>query len=62
VRDSWPRLRTSDFPALQRSALATLDVTGGSPEMKPDFRWLVERARGVDLHVIDRCNPTIYGG
>lgn len=37
----------------------TLDVTGGSPEMNPDFRWLVEQARGCGIHVMDRLNPTI---
>lgn len=39
--------------------LEYLDLTGGSPEMNPDFRWLVEKARKQGLHVMDRCNPTI---
>jgi len=39
--------------------LETLDLTGGSPEMNPDFRWLVQQARQQGLHVMDRCNPTI---
>ncbi|MDN5781232.1 MAG: arsenosugar biosynthesis radical SAM protein ArsS [Luteimonas sp.] len=39
--------------------VATLDVTGGSPEMNPDFRWLVGQARAAGLHVMDRLNPTI---
>lgn len=37
----------------------TLDLTGGSPEMNPRFRWLVEEARQMGLHVMDRLNPTI---
>lgn len=37
----------------------TLDLTGGSPEMNPNFRRLVAGARGLGLHVMDRCNPTI---
>jgi radical SAM/Cys-rich protein len=37
----------------------TLDLTGGSPEMNPHFRWLVEQARERGLHVMDRLNPTI---
>lgn len=37
----------------------TLDLTGGSPEMNPEFRWLVVAAKKQGLHVIDRCNPTI---
>ena len=104
--DSWPRLAASDFPALRRAAVATLqlnlgyqcnircihchvdagpsrtermeratmelalavaarrrvttlDLTGGSPEMNPEFRWLVTEARDAGLHVLDRLNPTI---
>ena len=37
----------------------TLDLTGGAPEMHPDFRVLVEGARALGLEVIDRCNLTI---
>jgi radical SAM/Cys-rich protein len=36
-----------------------LDLTGGSPEMNPHFRWLVQTARAQGLHVMDRLNPTI---
>lgn len=36
-----------------------LDLTGGSPEMNPDFRWLVREARTRGLGVLDRFNPTI---
>ncbi len=39
--------------------LQVMDVTGGSPEMNPAFRWLIESAKALGLHVIDRCNPTI---
>ncbi|MCC5864543.1 MAG: arsenosugar biosynthesis radical SAM protein ArsS [Wenzhouxiangella sp.] len=37
----------------------TLDLTGGSPEMNPHFRCLVEQARKLGMHVMDRLNPTI---
>jgi len=43
----------------EKYKLEYLDLTGGSPEMNPDFRWLVEEARKQGLHVMDRCNPTI---
>jgi radical SAM/Cys-rich protein len=43
----------------ERQRVATLDLTGGSPEMNPDFRWLVTTARARGLHVMDRVNPTI---
>ncbi len=42
-----------------RLEVETLDLTGGSPEMNPRFRWLVEQARARGLHVMDRLNPTI---
>lgn len=48
--------------ALQIAAqygLTTLDLTGGAPELNPDFRWLVMAARQQGLHVIDRCNLTV---
>ncbi len=37
----------------------TLDLTGGAPEMHPDFRYLVRAARDRGIEVIDRCNLTI---
>ena len=43
----------------ERHGVRNLDVTGGSPEMNPHFRWLVAEARGAGLHVMDRLNPTI---
>jgi radical SAM/Cys-rich protein len=36
-----------------------VDITGGAPELHPDFRWLVEQARALGRKVIDRCNLTI---
>lgn len=108
MHDTWPLLQHSDFPAIQRAKLTTLqlnlgykcnlscihchvnagprrtetmdedtmllaldvarhlgvetlDLTGGSPEMNPRFRWLVEQAKAMGLHVMDRLNPTIMG-
>jgi radical SAM/Cys-rich protein len=40
---------------------ATLDITGGAPELHPQFRSLVARARAIGVRVIDRCNLTILG-
>lgn len=106
MHDTWPLLKDSDFPEIERGAVTTLqlnlgyrcnlscihchvnagprrteamdratmqlalevadrlqvqnlDLTGGSPEMNPQFRWLVEQARSAGLHVMDRLNPTI---
>lgn len=39
--------------------LKTVDLTGGAPEMNPDFRWFVEEITKLKRHVIVRCNLTI---
>lgn len=39
--------------------VTTLDITGGAPELHPDFRDLVRGARSLGRTVIDRCNLTI---
>jgi radical SAM/Cys-rich protein len=46
---------------LDESAIPILDLTGGAPEMIPDFRYFIERAKELQpsRHVIDRCNLTI---
>ena len=106
MRDTWPLLKSTTFPAIERGELDTLqlnlgylcniscihchvnagpkrkelmdkatmeialqvaeklnikifDLTGGTPEMNPHFRWLVEQARERGIHVMDRLNPTI---
>jgi radical SAM/Cys-rich protein len=41
------------------SGTRKLDLTGGAPELNPHFRELVDRACGIGVHVIDRCNLTI---
>jgi radical SAM/Cys-rich protein len=37
----------------------TLDLTGGAPEMNPNFRYFVSEALDRGLKVIDRCNLVI---
>ncbi|MFO1321172.1 MAG: arsenosugar biosynthesis radical SAM (seleno)protein ArsS [Burkholderiales bacterium] len=106
MRATLPLLETTDFPALRRRALTTvqvnlgyrcnqaclhchvnagptrteamsldmvrdvlaflrasgtrnLDITGGAPELHPQFRMLVIEARRLGVHVMDRCNLTI---
>jgi len=40
-------------------SLKTLDITGGAPEFNPNFRYLVEEAKSLNLEVLDRCNLTV---
>jgi len=39
--------------------IASLDLTGGAPELNPSFRRFVTAARALGVQVIDRCNLTI---
>jgi radical SAM/Cys-rich protein len=45
--------------ALRATRAATLDLTGGAPELNPHFRRLVSAARSEGVRVIDRCNLTV---
>ena len=44
---------------LHGGGVRTLDLTGGAPELNPEFRRLVIAARSLDIEVIDRCNLTV---
>ncbi len=44
---------------IKATAIKRLDLTGGAPELNPNFRYLVSEARKLGVHVIDRCNLTI---
>lgn len=45
---------------LQNTAeVKTVDITGGAPELNPNFRLLVEQSRHLRKRVIDRSNLTI---
>lgn len=44
---------------LSRTNVKTVDITGGAPEMNPDFRWFVEQLSALGKHIIVRCNLTI---
>ena len=39
--------------------IAQLDITGGAPELNPNFRRLVQAGRALGARVIDRCNLTV---
>jgi radical SAM/Cys-rich protein len=46
---------------LAETNIPTVDLTGGAPEMIPDFRYFIQRVKALQpsRHVIDRCNLTI---
>ncbi len=37
----------------------TVDLTGGAPELNPNFCWFVEQIHARGKQVIDRCNLTV---
>lgn len=45
--------------ALARTAIPTVDITGGAPELNHSFRWLVSESRRLGRHVMDRCNLSV---
>ncbi|TAN13716.1 MAG: radical SAM/Cys-rich domain protein [Chitinophagaceae bacterium] len=45
--------------ALAKTDIPTVDLTGGAPEMNPNFRWFVEEVKKLNRHVMVRCNLTI---
>jgi len=45
---------------LRRYSFKSLDITGGAPELNPNFRWFVKEARLTGIEeIIVRCNLTI---
>lgn len=45
--------------ALDQSGIRVVDLTGGAPEMNPNFRWFVEELRKRSINVMVRSNLTI---
>jgi radical SAM/Cys-rich protein len=43
---------------VEKARVPVVDITGGAPELHPDFRELVMRARAAGAHVMHRCNLT----
>ena len=44
---------------IDNSDVHTVDLTGGAPEMNPNFRWFVEEITKRGAKVLVRCNLTI---
>ena len=45
--------------AIDKTNCSTVDLTGGAPEMNPNFRWFVEQLSAKGKNIIVRCNLTI---
>ena len=58
-REVMPReVLEATLSFLEHARIPTVDITGGAPELHPDFRELVLRARAAGAHVMHRCNLT----
>lgn len=44
---------------LKDTNIASVDLTGGAPEMNPGFRWFVEEISKLGKKIMVRCNLTI---
>jgi radical SAM/Cys-rich protein len=44
---------------LRMHPISTVDLTGGAPEMNPNFRWFVEECSKLGKKIMVRCNLTI---
>ncbi|MEE9372725.1 MAG: arsenosugar biosynthesis radical SAM (seleno)protein ArsS [Saprospiraceae bacterium] len=40
-------------------SIHTIDITGGAPEMNPNFKWFVKECTALGKKVTNRCNLTI---
>ena len=45
---------------IDKYKIKTLDITGGAPELHPEFRNLVTSLSSKNIDIIDRCNLTIF--
>lgn len=57
IMNSRTAKQVIDFVVASRAA--TVDLTGGAPELNPSFEYLVEELTGMDRHVILRSNLTV---
>lgn len=44
---------------IERHDIQTIDITGGAPELNPNFRWFVSECARQGRKVMNRCNLTI---
>ena len=41
-------------------SIGTIDLTGGAPELNPDFTYLIQKAKKFNIHTTVRSNLTIF--
>ncbi|MEP6571395.1 MAG: arsenosugar biosynthesis radical SAM (seleno)protein ArsS [Gemmatimonadota bacterium] len=54
-----PDIVDASLRVFAENDIPVLDITGGAPELHPQFRHIVEAASALGRQVMDRCNLTI---
>ena len=44
---------------IKKHKISIVDITGGAPELNPNFRKIVSECRDLGTHIIVRCNLTV---
>jgi len=50
-------LQTLDF--IKANEIKIVDLTGGAPEMHPEYAFIITSLHDLGVKIIDRCNLTI---
>jgi radical SAM/Cys-rich protein len=45
--------------ALSKSKIQIVDITGGAPEMNPNFKWFISELKELNKHIMVRSNLTV---
>ena len=45
---------------IEKYRIKTLDITGGAPELHPEFKNLIKSLSTKQVDIIDRCNSVSY--
>ena len=46
---------------MDEAGIKIIDITGGAPEMNPEYRWLVSSCKSRGYRIMTRTNLTIIG-
>ncbi len=54
-----PEVLADTLKFIKNNHIRSVDLTGGAPEMHPQFLSLITQLKDMQVHIIDRCNLTI---
>lgn len=59
TEEMTPETLADTIEFIKKNHIKAVDLTGGAPEMHPQFLSLIEQLNDLQVHIIDRCNLTI---